>query len=60
LECKNIVIEKLIQILTPFWEKRKNFVENPDMVWDILEKGNTKAREVAQQTMEEVRTALGF
>jgi len=60
LECKNIVIEKLIQILTPFWEKRKHFIENPDMVWDVLEKGNTKARKVAQRTMEEVRTALGF
>ncbi|MGD9346513.1 MAG: tryptophan--tRNA ligase [Candidatus Aminicenantes bacterium] len=60
LECKNIVIEKLIQILTPFWERRQRFIENPDIVWDVLEKGNTKARKVARQTMEEVRTALGF
>jgi tryptophanyl-tRNA synthetase len=60
LECKNIVIDQLIQILTPFWEKRKVFVNNPDRVWDILEKGNTKARKVAQQTMEEVRNSLGF
>lgn len=60
LECKNIVIEQLIQILTPFWEKRKSFVNNPDLVCAILEKGNTKARKVAQQTMREVRAALGF
>jgi len=60
LECKNIVIEKLIQILTPFWEKRKTFADNPDMVLDILERGNTEAREVAQKTMKEVRIALGF
>jgi tryptophanyl-tRNA synthetase len=60
LECKNVVIEQLIQILTPFWEKRKTFTNNPDTVWEILEKGNTKAREVAQRTMEEVRIALGF
>jgi tryptophanyl-tRNA synthetase len=60
LECKNIVIEELIRTLTPFWEKRKTFIQNPDRVWELLEKGNTKARAVAEQTMEEIRTALGF
>jgi tryptophanyl-tRNA synthetase len=60
LECKNIVIEELIQTLTPFWEKRETFIKNPDRVWDLLEKGNTKARTVAEQTMQEIRTALGF
>lgn len=60
LECKNIVIEELIQTLTPFWEKRQTFINDPDRVWDLLEKGNTKARTVAEKTMEEVRTALGF
>ncbi len=60
LECKNIVIEELIQILTPFWKKRQTFINDPDRVWDLLEKGNTKARTVAELTMEEVRTTLGF
>jgi tryptophanyl-tRNA synthetase len=60
LECKNIVIEELIQTLTPFWKKRQTLINDPDRVWDILEKGNTKARTVAEQTMEEVRIALGF
>ena len=60
LECKNVVIDELIRILTPFWEKRKVFTHDPARVWELLEQGNTKAREVAQQTMEEVRNALGF
>jgi len=60
LECKNVVIESLIKRLTPFWEKRGNFEKNRHLVWEILEKGNKRAREVAQNTMEEVRAAIGF
>jgi len=60
LECKEVLIERLIQLLTPFWEKRKKFEKNPQLVWDILEEGNKKARLVAQKTMEEVRSAIGF
>lgn len=60
LECKNVVIDSIIQILNPFWEKRRVLENNPSLVWEILEEGNTKARTVAQQTMKEVRSALGF
>ncbi len=60
LECKNVVIDSIIQILNPFWEKRRVLESNPKLVWEILEEGNKKARFVAQKTMEEVRSALGF
>jgi len=60
LECKTVAIEHIIQTLTPFWEKRKTFENNPQLVWDILEEGNKKARQVAQKTMEEVRSAIGI
>jgi tryptophanyl-tRNA synthetase len=60
LECKTVVIDSIIQILNPFWEKRRVLESNPKLVWEILEEGNKKARSVAQKTMEEVRSALGF
>jgi tryptophanyl-tRNA synthetase len=60
LECKNAVIDKLIDLLTPFWEKRKTFEANPDRVWSILEDGRKKAQSQAQKTMEEVRKAIGL
>jgi tryptophanyl-tRNA synthetase len=60
LECKNAVIDKLIELLGPFWEKRKTFEENPDNVWSILEEGRKKAAATAQKTMEEVRKAIGL
>ncbi len=60
LECKNVVIESLLNLLTPYREKRDEFEKKPQLVWEILEEGNDKARLVAQKTMEEVRSAVGL
>lgn len=60
LECKDVVIQSIIQILTPFWERRRVLENKPSLVWEILEEGNAKAREVAKKTMAEVRSVLRF
>jgi len=59
-ECKTVMLEYLIKALEPVWERRKAFEKNPKLVWNILEEGNKKARRAAEQTMDEVRAALGF
>lgn len=60
LECKNVVIDSLLNLLTSYREKRDEFEKKPQLVWEILEEGNDKARLVAQKTMEEVRSAIGL
>lgn len=60
LDCKNVLIESLINLLSSFWEKRRQFEKNPQLVWEILEEGNKKARQEAQKTMEHVRQAIGI
>lgn len=60
LECKQVLIESLIELLAPYWEKRKYFESHPQEVWKILAEGAEKAREKAKQTMNEVREAIGF
>lgn len=60
LDCKNVVIESLNKSMTPFWERRRVLENKPDLVWEIIEEGNKKARKMAKKTMEEVRTAIGF
>lgn len=60
LECKKVVIDAIIERLSPFWEKRKEYVSHPDLIWDILNEGNKKARLVAEQTMADVRKAIGL
>ncbi|MHB8094276.1 MAG: tryptophan--tRNA ligase [Candidatus Aminicenantales bacterium] len=60
LECKKAVMDSLVVLLTPYWEKRRSLESDPSRVWEILEAGNHKAREAARKTMEEVRAAIGF
>ena len=60
LECKEVLIQSLIRLLTPFWKKRRELDKNPQLVWEILEEGNKKARQEAQKTMAEVRQAIGL
>lgn len=60
LECKQVLIESLIELLAPYREKRKYFESHPHEVWEILAQGAEKAREKAKKTMNEVREAIGF
>ncbi|MCP4349226.1 MAG: tryptophan--tRNA ligase [Desulfobacterales bacterium] len=58
VECKKIMAQNLIKALEPIREKREYYENRPELVADIIVTGSNKAREVAQQTMEEVRSAL--
>jgi tryptophanyl-tRNA synthetase len=60
LDCKKVIIDELTTLFAPLREKRNELLKKPQIVWDILEEGNRKARQKAQQTMEEVRKAIGF
>jgi tryptophanyl-tRNA synthetase len=59
-DCKAVVLEHLLAALAPIQERRARFEQNPQIIWDILEEGNGKARAAAQATMAVVREALGF
>jgi tryptophanyl-tRNA synthetase len=58
VECKKIMAENLVNAMQPLHEKRAHFVSKPDLVEEIIQTGSAKAREVAKQTMEEVRKAI--
>jgi tryptophanyl-tRNA synthetase len=58
VDCKKIMAENLISALTPIREKRKYFEDRPETVQEIIASGNQKARAVARQTMQEVRSAI--
>ena len=46
--------------LTPIREKRHYYETHIDEVYDILEKGSIEARKVAQETLKQVREAVGI
>lgn len=58
--CKSKCATKIIEHLTPFREKRKYYEENKQVVLEILNEGEIKGRKVAEATMNEVRTVMGF
>lgn len=60
VECKKLVAEALNGYLDPIRARRGQIEQNPDGVWGVLESGTAKAREVAQATMAEVRTAMNL
>jgi len=56
IECKGWAADALVQILDPIQARRARFT--PDEVEDILSDGSARARNRAEQTMTEVRTAM--
>jgi len=58
VEHKQDVARLLSQKLAPFREKRAQYEANRKDVLDIIEDGNRRAREVARETMTDVREAM--
>ncbi len=58
VECKKIFAENLNKALEPFRAKRLELASKPDRVAAILEDGASRARAIAEKTMEEVRAAV--
>jgi tryptophanyl-tRNA synthetase len=58
IDCKKLVSNRINERLAPIQERRKRYEESPQLVWDVLEEGTERARNVAQATMAEVRAAV--
>ncbi|HVC29102.1 MAG TPA: tryptophan--tRNA ligase [Gammaproteobacteria bacterium] len=60
LECKQPVIESVLKELKPIRERALEIEADPGMVRSIINQGCDAARDVARDTMEEVRQAMGL
>jgi len=60
VEDKKNLAKKLYKVLEPFRENREYYKKHQDEVNDILNDGERRARKIAQQTMAEVRQAMGI
>ena len=47
------------EALAPLRERRRRWEQDPDTVRDVLNEGTRRAREVARETMDQVRSAMG-
>lgn len=60
LECKQPIIDAVLAELAPIQERAREYEAQPDLVRSILNEGCDKARDVARETMEEVRHAMSL
>ncbi len=59
-DLKEVVSNTIVSHLTPFQERRTELEAQPEKVADILIAGAEKARERAQETIQEVREKIGI
>ena len=60
VDCKKIMAKNLNAYFTPFRERRSEFAQKPDDIWNILYDGADRARVIANQTIQEVHEAIGL
>lgn len=60
LECKQPVLEAILKEQEGFRERAQPYLDDPSLVKAIVADGCDKARKVAQETMRDVREAMGL
>ena len=60
VDCKRILARNINNHLEPFRERRADLQKDPDYVWNVLEDGRKRASAIAQQTIAEVKDAIGL
>ncbi|HID79270.1 MAG TPA: tryptophan--tRNA ligase [Aquifex aeolicus] len=60
VQCKQILAKNINTFLQPMRERRNYYASRSSELWDIFREGAKKARERAQETMEEVRQKMNI
>ncbi len=60
LDCKGPLIDSISAELTPIRQRATELSQHPEDVRRIIQDGNEAAREVARDTLDEVRSAMGL
>ncbi len=60
LDCKKPVIDAVLAEQQPIRERAKEYQEDPETVRGIINEGCEAARDVARETLEEVRQVMGL
>jgi tryptophanyl-tRNA synthetase len=60
LECKQKVIDAVIAELEPIRRRAVEYASDPTLVKNIIAEGGERARDVAEETLDDVRQAMGL
>lgn len=58
VECKRKLIDVLVSVLEPMWERRAQYAGDPTEIMRIIKAGNEKANAVAEETLIKVKQAI--
>ncbi len=58
VSCKNQLADNIIKFLEPIQEKRRYYEDHPEIVNQIMLDGTAKAREVAKETLKQVKEKM--
>jgi len=58
VQCKKNLANKMVEHLEPIYNKRQEIIQKPNIIREVIEEGNKKARLKAQKTMDEVRSSM--
>jgi tryptophanyl-tRNA synthetase len=60
LDCKQPVIDAIIAEQAPMRERAQRYIDDPTLVRNIVADGCERARKLAEETMRDVREAMGL
>jgi tryptophanyl-tRNA synthetase len=60
LDCKQPLIQSILAEQAPMRERAQRYLDDPSLVKSIIADGCEKARDLAGETMREVREAMGL
>ena len=60
LDCKSPVIDKVLAEQEPMHDRARMYEEDPVLVRNIIADGCEKANQLAEETMRDIRTAMGL
>ncbi|MCF7873847.1 MAG: tryptophan--tRNA ligase [Candidatus Omnitrophica bacterium] len=58
VECKKILLSSIKKFLTPKREEKKEILKDKNKIYDILNRGEAKAKKVASATLREAKKAM--
>jgi tryptophanyl-tRNA synthetase len=60
IECKGWVADAVVKELAPIQQRRARYEQDLNLVQEILDAGSARAADRAEQTMQDVRVAMGL
>ena len=60
LDCKQPVVDGVLRELAPLQERARPYLEEPSMIDNVLARGAEQARDLAADTLREVRQVMGL